>query len=133
MPTIKDLALPALVNGAAVLVYIFATVKVGLARRKYKIAPPQVSGHPDFERIVRVQQNTLEQIAAFIPALWLCSIFFNPMVGAALGGGWVIGRIVYVWGYYQAAEKRLPGFALTLFATIGLLWCGIFGAIRNVL
>ncbi|WP_338088479.1 MAPEG family protein [Nodularia spumigena] len=28
-------------------------------------------GNPDFERVVRVQQNTLEQMVFFLPALWL--------------------------------------------------------------
>jgi hypothetical protein len=35
------------------------------------VSTPQMIGNPDFERVVRVQQNTLEQMVFFLPALWL--------------------------------------------------------------
>ncbi|MFM8006312.1 MAG: MAPEG family protein, partial [Dolichospermum sp.] len=47
--------------------------------------------------VLRVQQNTLEQLALFIPALWLFSIYISPIWGAALGVSWVLGRIAYAW------------------------------------
>ncbi|ERT06342.1 MAPEG family protein [Lyngbya aestuarii BL J] len=119
---------PSLVTAIALLVYLVLTINVGRSRAKYKIMPPQMSGDPNFERVVRVQQNTLEQLVLFLPALWLFSEFISPVWGAGLGAVWVVGRIVYAWGYYQAAEKRILGFAigsLTLFTLLGGSLVGI--------
>ncbi len=119
---------PSLVTAIALVVYLVLTINVGRARAKYKIMPPQMSGNPNFERVVRVQQNTLEQLVLFLPALWLFSEFVSPIWGAGIGAIWVIGRIIYAWGYYQAAEKRMIGFAigsLTLFTLLGGSLVGI--------
>lgn len=119
---------PSLVTAIALLVYLVLTINVGRVRAKYKIMPPQMSGDPNFERVVRVQQNTLEQLVLFLPALWLFSEFISPVSGSIIGAVWVVGRIVYAWGYYQAAEKRILGFAigsLTLFTLLGGSLVGI--------
>lgn len=125
----KEMALPALVNGLALLVYQVFGMFVGRARMKYNVQPPQVTGPPEFERTMRVHQNTMEQLVLFVPSLWLFSLLISPVIGAALGGVWVLGRIIYAMGYYQAAEKRLPGMAITMLATIALLIGGIVGAV----
>ena len=62
-------ALPALVLCLAIILFIATAIKVGAARGKYGIHAPATSGHPEFERIFRVQQNTLEQLVAFIPSV----------------------------------------------------------------
>ncbi|MGJ8631887.1 MAG: MAPEG family protein [Glaciecola sp.] len=61
-------------------------------RTKYKVAAPAVSGHPIWERRYRVQQNTLEQLIIFIPALWLFASFVSPSIAAAVGG---LGGVLY--------------------------------------
>lgn len=53
---------PALVSLLALLLYFVVTINVGRARAKYGIPAPQMSGNPDFERVLRVQQNMLEQL-----------------------------------------------------------------------
>lgn len=126
----KDLALPGLVTCVALLVYFGLTLNVGRARGKYNVPAPNVTGNPDFERVIRVQQNTVEQIILFLPALWVCSLLFSAKVGAILGGTWCLGRIVYAIGYYRAAEKRGPGFGITLLSSLGLIGCAITGAIQ---
>ena len=60
-----------LITVLTLLLYLFITINVGRARAKYKVLPPKMTGNPDFERVVRVQQNTLEQTVFFLPALWL--------------------------------------------------------------
>ncbi|NER36797.1 MAG: MAPEG family protein [Oscillatoria sp. SIO1A7] len=112
---------PSLVTVCALLVYFAITANVGRARAKYQIKPPQMMGNPEFERVLRVQQNTLEQIIIFLPALWLFSYFISPIWGAGIGFVWIVGRILYAWGYYQEAEKRLPGFGISALATLALL------------
>jgi glutathione S-transferase len=105
----------------ALILYLVVTINVGRARSKYGVKPPAMSGSPDFERVVRVHANTQEQIILFLPLLWLFSWYVNPIAGAILGLIWVGGRILYAWGYYQAAEKRFPGFAITTLSSMVLL------------
>jgi glutathione S-transferase len=123
---------PSLVTVAALIVYFVVTINVGRARAKYKIMPPAMSGNPDFERVVRVHENTLEQLIAFLPALWIFSVFVSPIWAAAIGGVWVLGRIIYAWGYYQAAEKRGIGFAISSLTYMILLIGSLVGIILNI-
>ena len=113
--------LTGLISALALLLYFVLTINVGRARAKYKVPVPQMTGDPDFERVLRVQQNTVEQIIFFLPLLWIFSYFVSPVWGAGLGGVWIIGRIIYAWGYYQATEKRGPGFAIASLSSIALL------------
>ncbi|HIK10841.1 MAG TPA: MAPEG family protein [Oscillatoriaceae cyanobacterium M33_DOE_052] len=121
--------LPSLVTIAALLLYFVLILNVGRARYKYQIMPPQVSGNPDFERVLRVQENTLEHIIIFLPALWLFSYFVSPLWASVLGAAWIVGRALYAIGYYQAPEKRFPGFGLSMLATLTLLLGGLVGVI----
>jgi glutathione S-transferase len=129
----KDLALPALTTIVALVTYFVILINVGRARIKYNVPAPQTTGNPYFERAMRVQQNTVEQIILFLPALWLCAIFTSPKLAAGLGGVWILGRIVYAWGYYQAAEKRGPGFGITMLGNMSLLVASIYGVITTLL
>lgn len=122
----------ALVTVIALLVYLALTINVGRARMKYKVMPPATSGDPNFDRVFRVQQNTLEQLVLFIPALWLFSVLVSQTWGAALGAVWIVGRIVFAWGYYQAAEKRTPGFGLTSLSVMALLLGSLVGVALNL-
>ena len=74
----------------------------------------------------------MEQLALFIPALWLFSIYVSPIWGSALGTAWVVGRIAYAWGYYQAAEKRFLGFAISSFSSITLIIGSLVGIILSM-
>ncbi len=125
-------ALPALTTLAALLVYVGVVVNVGRARGKYKIEAPAVTGNPDFERAYRVQMNTVEQLVAFVPALWLYAVFLSATWAAAVGAIWVVGRIVYAISYYRAAEKRGPGFVLT-FVPFAVLWVGALWGVTATL
>lgn len=113
--------LTALISVLALLLYFVLTINVGRARAKYQVPAPLMSGDPNFERAIRVQQNTLEQLVFFLPLFWIFSYFLNELVGAVLGSVWIIGRILYAWGYYQASEKRGPGFAIASLCSMVLL------------
>ncbi|MGC9527812.1 MAG: MAPEG family protein [Limnospira sp.] len=118
---------PSLVTASALLLYLIVTINVGRARMKYKVMPPQMTGDPNFERVLRVQQNTLEQLVIFLPALWLFSEFVSSLWGASLGAVWIVGRVLYAWGYYQAAEKRMVGFGISTLTLFALLGGGLIG------
>ena len=124
---------PSLITVSALILYFVVTINVGRARFKYKVSPPQMTGNPDFERVVRVQQNTLEQMILFLPSLWLFSQFISPIWGSAIGAVWIIGRILFAWGYYQAAEKRAAGFGISTLATLALLGRSLTGIIMSLL
>lgn len=115
--------LTALITVLALLMYFVVTINVGRARAKYGVPVPQTTGNEDFERALRVQQNTLEQLIFFLPIFWIFSYFVNNEIGAVFGVIWILGRILYAWGYYQAAEKRGPGFAISsLCGMVLMLW-----------
>ncbi len=126
-------ALPALVLCLAVIVFIATALKVGSARVKYGIKAPATTGHPDFERVFRVQQNTLEQLVAFIPGLLLFAQYVSPNWAAGIGMVWIIGRIWFALSYYAAAEKRGPGFMLTFLALVVLLGGAVIGIAASLL
>ena len=123
---------PSLITALTLLVYLVITINVGGARAKYKVPPPQMTGDPDFERVLRVQQNTLEQLVFFLPLLWLFSFYVSPVWGALIGAAWLVGRIVYAWGYYQAAEKRTISFGISSISSIVLLLGSLYGIILSL-
>ncbi|MBD2197285.1 MULTISPECIES: MAPEG family protein [Calothrix] len=121
-----------LITALTLVLYLVITINVGRARGKYKVPPPQMTGDPNFERVLRVQQNTLEQIVLFLPGLWLFSFYVNPLWAAGIGAVWLVGRIVYAWGYYQAAEKRLVGFGISSLSGMVLLVGSLVGIILSL-
>jgi glutathione S-transferase len=118
----------ALVTCLALLFYFVTSFNVGKARATFGVKAPAISGNPDFERVFRVQMNTLEWLPFFLPALWLFAIYLSDTIAAALGVVWIIGRILYMTGYSKAANKRGLGFGIQAGAAI-LLWLGAVGAI----
>lgn len=129
MIELKTLVFPAFATVITLIVFFVITLNVGRARVKYKVPVPQTSGDPDFERVFRVQQNTLEQLILFLPSLWLFSLFVNPIWGAGIGGVWIIGRILFAWGYYQEAQKRRLGFAINALSVIVLILGSLVGIV----
>ncbi len=118
----------ALVTLLAIALYFFTSIQVSKARQAFGIKVPAVSGNPDFERVFRVQMNTLEWMPIFLPSLWLFAIYISDPIAAAIGAVWIVGRVLYMTGYSQAAEKRGPGFGIQALAA-GILWLGALGAI----
>jgi glutathione S-transferase len=118
----------ALVTCLAIAFYFFTSIKVSKARAAFGVKVPAISGNPDFERVFRVQMNTLEWMPIFLPSLWLFAIYISDPLAAALGVAWIAGRILYMIGYSEAAAKRSRGFAIQAGAAV-ILWVGALGAI----
>jgi glutathione S-transferase len=115
--------------------YIWFGIQVGQARGKYGIKAPAITGHPVFERHVRVHANTLEQLVAFIPVsyafAWHADSFgwYGSEIAAFLGVIFLIGRQIYARAYVNDPASRSIGFLLT-FAPCAIM---IVGALIAVL
>ncbi len=119
----------------AVAFYLFTAARAGKARGQYGVAAPATVGHPIFERAYRVQMNTLEQLAAFLPLLWLTAFYPMPVTWIAplVGLAWVIVRILYLRAYMRDPKTRAMGAMTTGLASVALLALAIAAVLRAAL
>jgi glutathione S-transferase len=120
----------ALITVLSTVLLGFAMGLVGRARGRHGIHAPATSGHPDFDRAFRAHMNTLEQVAMFLPVLWVATIHYDAMIAAYLGYAWLVGRLWYVVGYVRAADKRSMGFLVGALAYLALLVLSLWGVGR---
>jgi glutathione S-transferase len=104
----------------ALVVYVWAMLKVGQARGKYKVDAPAVTGPPEFERAFRAQQNTVEQMVLFVPLLGLASFVWTDLAAGVYGLVWCLGRVLYIETYSRGAN-RSAGFMLSAGVSVGVL------------
>ena len=65
----------------------------------------------------------------FLVPLWLCAIYLNDIIAAALGVVWIGGRVLYFTGYSKAVQKRLPGFFVQSAACTLLFIAALVGVV----
>ena len=119
-----------IVTALAVLQFIVFGFRVGAPRGSYGVKAPAITGNEIFERLFRVQQNTLEQLIAFLPGIYLFSHYFSPLVAAALGVVYLVGRELYAYSYVKDPAKREVGYGMTFLPMVILVVGGLIGAIR---
>jgi glutathione S-transferase len=117
----------------AVLQYVVIGLFVGLARGWYGVVAPATTGHPKFERWFRVQQNSLEMLMAFIPAMWLYGWWVSPTWAVGIGLVFVAARVLYSIQYISEPRSRHIGAGLSFIAVIALIVGGIIGCVRIAL
>ncbi len=122
----------ALVTLASVFFCFWLSLSVGKARAVYKIAAPATTGDPVFERIYRVQMNTLEWMVIYLPCLWLFAYFVSDAGAAVIGLAWVAGRYLYKRGYEEAPQKRSLGFAVQAIAVAALFLGGLINILARL-
>ncbi len=109
--------------------FIWFSIAVGRARVKYKVPAPATSGDEQFERCFRIQQNTLEQLVVFIPAILIAGHYSSPAWAALAGVVFILGRLLYFFSYSKDPARRSTGFAIGFFAVLYLLVAGLAGLV----
>ena len=112
-----------------VVQYLFFGVQVGRARGRYGVKAPAVSGHEGFERIYRVQMNTLELMVALLPSLFVAARFWPAPWVAGLGAVYLIGRFIYWRAYVGNPASRTLGFLLSMLPILTLVVLALAGAV----
>lgn len=123
--------LVAVVIGLALAEYLYFLMRAGAARGRLGVAAPAITGNPEFERYLRVQYNTMEQLVIFLPSIWLFGTYVNAYAAAALGLVFIVGRFMYGRGYVIDPAKRGPGFLVTIVANGVLLIGAVVGALLD--
>jgi glutathione S-transferase len=121
-----------LVLGLALIEFVVILMAVGKARDTYKVPAPATTGNEVFERYCRVQNNTIEQLIIFGPALVVFAHYWSPLIAAGLGLLFVIGRWLYFKGYVRDPKQRSLGFTLSFIPNMILLLGGVLGAVVSL-
>ena len=111
----------AIVTVVALLQFIWFGWQVGVARTKYNIPAPAVSGNEIFDRVFRVHVNTLETLVVFLPALWIFASYISPLIASGFGVVYIVGRAIYARSYVKDPKGRSLGFALSMLPTMLML------------
>lgn len=118
-----------LVAALAILQFLFFGALTGRARDISGLKAPAMTGDAGFERMYRVQMNTMEVLIAFLPALFVAAAHWPAYLVAGLGAIYLIGRHVYWRAYVSAPETRGAGFALSILPTVVLAVLALLGSL----
>jgi len=121
----------ALIVLLAIVQYVWFTIQTGANRNKLGVKAPSVVGNKEWESLFRIQQNTLEQLIIFIPALFIFAYYLSAKWALIPGGIFIIGRQLYAIAYRKDPSKRVLGMTLTLLANVVLVLGGLFAVLRS--
>jgi uncharacterized MAPEG superfamily protein len=108
-------------------------IEVGKMRVKHQCKAPATTGAPEFERMFRVQQNTMEQLTMFVPVLWMYGYLVNPLWGAGMGVVYLIGRAIYRASYVKDPAARSMGFTISVLPTsVMLIWVLVAAGLKMI-
>ena len=116
----------------ALLQYVWFTLRVGIKRGKFSIEAPACKGDETWERLFRVQQNTMEQLVMLIPASYAFAYYLSPVWVLVPGAIFIIGRFIYSAEYLKDPKSRAPGMSLTLLANASLILGALFGLLKGM-
>ena len=111
----------AIVTVVALAQFVFFSIQVGSMRGKHGVIAPATTGHPEFERMFRIQQNTMEQLVVLVPALWIFAWLVNPLWAAGFGVVYIIGRFIYWSSYRRDPAARGAGFTISFLPSVVML------------
>jgi len=113
--------------------YIFFIGRVGFNRAKYEVEAPKTIGNDTWERMYRVQQNTLEQLILFIPGMVVFGLYVSQTWVLLPGVLYVVGRQLYSHLYIKNPASRGPGMILSFFSNIALVLGSLIALIIKVI
>lgn len=113
----------------AVLQFLMFGALTGRARKLSGLEAPAMTGNADFERMHRVQMNTLELLIAFLPSLFIAAKYWPSLLVVGLGIVYVAGRFMYWRAYVSEPSKRGLGFILSLLPIALLSVLALLGAL----
>ncbi len=114
----------------ALLQYVWFTARVGASRGKYNVNAPACDGDESWNRLFRVQQNTMEQLIVFVPATYAFAFYMSELWVLVPGLAFMIGRFLYSAEYLKDPKTRTPGMAITLLANVVLVLGALFGLVK---
>ena len=109
--------------------FTWFTARVGATRGKYGVSAPKTTGNETWERLYRVQQNTMEQLVLFVPLMLAFNFYVSARWCLLPGLMFLVGRQLYSYEYVSKPGSRTPGMAMTLLAN-GIL---LIGALAGLL
>jgi hypothetical protein len=121
--------LPQLVTVLNMVMLAAILYAVGRARGRFGIHAPVMTGPVEFERVLRVHANTLENTVLFLPCLWLCVPYYGGFWPGVVGLVWIVGRVWYAVAY-AGGGNRGPGFTIAIVANFILLVGALVGVLR---
>jgi len=117
----------------ALLQFLWFGARVGYNRGKYGVKAPATSGDATWERMYRVQQNTMEQLVIFVPALIAFSVYVSSRWVLLPGLLFLVGRQLYSHEYVKDPDSRGPGMGITLLCNAALLIGALIGLLMVML
>jgi len=127
------MAFVAFVTLLLIMQYLYFMAMVGMARGSTGVQAPAMTGDPLFERSLRVQLNTLEQLMITLPAMWVCATYFSATFAGIMGLVFFIGRFVYRSAYLADPTTRGTGMMIGFSANLALLLTALWGVIGELL
>lgn len=113
--------------------YVFFSARVGALRGKYGVDAPKTTGDENWERLYRVQMNTLEQLIVFVPAMLIFSSYVSALWVWIPGLLFIVGRQLYAFEYVKNPPSRVAGMGLTLLANAVLLVGSLVAVIMKMI
>jgi len=117
----------------ALLQFTYFTARVGLNRGKLGVSAPKTSGNETWERMYRVQQNTMEQLVIFIPSVLAFNMYVSDRWVLLPSVAFLVGRQLYSFEYIKDPNSRTPGMALSLLCNVILLLGALIGLVWKMI